>query len=212
VTNAPVGPEAAAFLVEIQRDHGPESQRPVQPRLWNPDQLWFEAVVNLTGRQLEELFPGVPHAENIELLDLVPLLDRLSEQSDWPDQAQPIRPVPVTKMDFNELPASSRTEFNEGRLLAPRIDDWFKGQSDPDLRDRQGRNFKGIYEEQRRSTATAAELLERLYTSLGGSDFRLDSKRANAVYAVTAYFFDSCDIFEEPDAPNDGDPSHAAAD
>ncbi len=204
VTNAPAGPEAAAYLVEIQRAHGPETPRPIQPRLWNPDQLWFEVVINLTPRQLDELLPGVPRAENIELSDLVPLLDLLGNQSDSPEQDQPIRPVPVTKMDFNELPAPARAEFNEGRLLAPRIDDWFKGQSDPDLRDRQGRNFKGIYEEQKRTTTNPGELVERLYTALGGSDFRHDSKRANAVYAVTAYFFDSCDIFEEPAADYEG--------
>lgn len=44
----------------------------------------------------------------------------------------------------------------------------------------------------------ADEILERLYIAIGGQDFRLDSARALGVYAVTSYFFDNCDIFEDP--------------
>ncbi|WP_407922004.1 ABC-three component system protein [Corynebacterium mustelae] len=39
---------------------------------------------------------------------------------------------------------------------------------------------------------------------LGSQNFDLPSKRANAIYAVTAYFFDSCDIFEEAPADSIG--------
>lgn len=42
--------------------------------------------------------------------------------------------------------------------------------------------------------------MERIYVSLGGADFRYDDELANAVYAVTAFFFDECDIFEAPPA------------
>ena len=38
--------------------------------------------------------------------------------------------------------------------------------------------------------------MEQIYIAVGGSDFRLDQSRANAVYAIASYFFDSCDIFE----------------
>ena len=37
-------------------------------------------------------------------------------------------PVSSTKMDFNRLPRTTRTEFDEGRLLSLRIDKWFAGQ------------------------------------------------------------------------------------
>jgi hypothetical protein len=36
------------------------------------------------------------------------------------------------------------------------------------------------------------------YEALGGGSFRRLTSRANAVYAITVFFFDSCDIFEAP--------------
>ena len=114
-------------------------------------------------------------------------------------------------MDWNELSGSAQLEFNEGRQSHPRINEWFVRQADPDLRDRLGVRFRKVYEGHRLLSADTRDVLERVYVSVGGSDFRLDSRRANAVYAVTSYFFDSCYIFDEPPADYSGGPLLAAA-
>lgn len=211
VTNAKVGPLCAGYLIQLQLAHEKSQTRPIKPRLWAPDTLWSEAVRELSPRQLDEIFPGVPRAQNLELSDLVPLLDRLNDPGIRPMTDMPIRPVPVGKMEFNALPRTAKIEFTESRLMAPRIDTWFDAQADPDLRDDQGAKFKSIYEAQRRVTDDAGEILERIYTALGGSDFRMDTKRANAVYAVTAYYFDRCHIFEEPPEDYKVEDEHALA-
>lgn len=199
VTNAAAGPVCGEFLIEVQQKYGPASDRPIECAIWRPDDLWAEVVSQLPPQKLDVVFPGIPRAENVELIDLVPLLEKLGSDSDFVERQLEIRPVPPEKMDYNHLSLASRFEFQEGRIMAPRIEQWFEEPGlDPDLRDHQGRNFRKIYETHRRNTDNPTEILERLYTSLGGSDFRYDSKRANAVYAVTAYFFDSCHIFEEP--------------
>jgi hypothetical protein len=200
VTNASAGPVATKVLTNIQQAHGPSTARPIIAMLWGCGRVWTEIVSKLTQPNLNEVFPGVPRADNIELSDLIPLLDELGEDSNYREANESINPVPVEKMNFNQLAPASQIEFNEGRLMSPRIDKWFAEQSNPDLRDHQARNFRTIYENQKLATLEPTEILERVYTSLGGSDFRHDSKRANSVYAVTAYFFDSCDIFEEPPA------------
>ena len=89
-------------------------------------------------------------------------------------------------------------------MLSARIDDWFSEQADPELRDEKARRFHAIYQETRHTTQDVREIVRRIYGALGGQDFDLSTKRANAVYAVTAYFFDSCDIFEEPPAERVG--------
>ena len=155
--------------------------------------------------KLDEVIPGVPHAQNVEFADLVKLILSLEDvDGDGPDHIEPIRPVPATKMDFNTLPETTRAEFNAGRLLSARIDKWFSEQADPELRDEKAQRFRVIYQEARRATEDVREIVRRVYGALGGQDFDLSTKRANAVYAVTAYFFDSCDIFEEPPAENAG--------
>lgn len=198
VTNAPTGPECLKQITELQQLHSAVSERPIVIRLWNPERLWIEVVSKLTPEQLNELFPGAPGMANVELEDLVSLLDVLQDGPRTVDEGGGIRPVPAGKVEFNSLPETSRLELNSGRTLAPRIDQWFAEGSDPALHDVQASRFRDIYVEHRRLELTPSELLERIYVAVGGSDFRLDIKRANAVYGVAAYFFDECHIFDEP--------------
>lgn len=152
----------------------------------------------LTTEVLNELFPGAPGIENLELSDLLPLLDALGQPDDGTEVADSILPVPPNKMDFNNLPEGSRVEFNSGRLMAPRIDKWYADHSDPSLADAHGERFKEIYRAAREVTTDPAEILERIYVAVAGANFRMDATRANAAYAVVSYFFDSCHIFKVP--------------
>lgn len=200
VTNAQFGPAPTSSLVKLRQQHGTGTKRPLTLDLWKaPEDLWWEAANKLTPSQLDEIMPGVPHAQNVKLVDMVELIESLTAANDMrTDHLHSINPVPSTKMEFNKLPATTRLEFNEGRLLTPRIEKWFSEQADPLLRDTKARQFREIYCEARRNTTDVREIVRRIYGALGGSDFDMSTKRANAVYAVTAYFFDSCDIFEEP--------------
>ncbi|WP_405635313.1 hypothetical protein OHB53_18425 [Streptomyces sp. NBC_00056] len=198
VTNAPMGPESLRCITKLQQAHGPTAERPLTIRAVNKERLWTDVVGALDVEVLDTLFPGAPGIENIELSDLLPLLDALGTAGSATETGGRIPPVPPTKMEFNALPEASRLEFNAGRLLAPRIDRWYAESSDPGLYDAQGGRFRSLYKEARSITAEPAEILERLYVSVAGANFRMDGKRANAAFAVVSYFFDSCHIFEMP--------------
>lgn len=198
VTNAPVGPESLKVLTGLQQAHVPTSERPLTIRLMKSEDLWIEVVGTLEQSVLNDLFPGAPGAANVELADLLPLLDTLDTSDVAIEIGGDVLPVPATKMDFNALPDASRLEFNAGRLLAPRIDQWYQESSDPGLYDAHGERFRAMYREARTVTEVPAEVLERLYVSVAGANFRMDGKRANAAFAVVSYFFDSCHIFETP--------------
>lgn len=201
LTNAFPGPKCGQALAAIQQDHGPGAPRPIAANIWLPDRVWVEIISGLDRHYLDALYPGVPHAANFELQDVVPLLAQLeSGQPHVGAVVDEVRPVPQQKISFNNLPESAIREFGEGRIMAYRIDGWYDGLDDPEAREVHGDRFRQIYEGHRLTTSDPGEILERIYTSLGGSDFRHDSKRAMAVYAITAYFFDSCHIFEEPPA------------
>lgn len=201
VTNAKWGRLTTNSIMDLRKQHAPGTQRPITIEVWRADDLWLKAGNKLTLDQLNEVIPGVPHAENVELADLVDLILSLENvDMDSSDHIESIRPVPFTKMDFNNLPEITRAEFNEGRLFSARIDKWFSEQVDPGLRDEKAQRFRVIYEDARHATRDVREIVRRVYGALGGQDFDMSTRRANAVYAVTAYFFDSCDIFEEPPA------------
>jgi hypothetical protein len=196
VTNVGIGPEATKVIVELQANHPPDSERPIKLSPLDSQAFWEKIASKLDLAKLDEVFPGVPHAANLELRDIVELLDALtSSTEDLRDDGHEIRPVPLEKMQFNALPPTAQYEFQIGRLHAGRITRWYEEQAEPLLRDLHGRKFRQLYQEARQP---GGNVLEQLYIYLGGTDFRLDNPRANAVYAVTAFFFDECDIFETP--------------
>jgi len=200
VTNSPVGPLATEIFRALQEEHKEGSERPVKVALWRPSHLWREVIIKLSKEQLDLLFPGCPGQTNIELEDLIPLLAHLTDVGASTEDGSSVNPVPLNKMDYNNLPPMSQLELSQWRHLYPRIDSWFDGLSDPDLRDHQGAKFREIYLESAAIDSDPRGILERIYVALGGNDFRLDPKRADAVYAVTSYFFDLCHIFEAPPA------------
>lgn len=199
VTNAALGVLSVKSLIALSREHASGTERPIKIEVWKTDDLWWKAAHKLTPAQLNEVMPGVPHCENVELADLVDLIHSLEDvNGSGNNHIGSIRTVPSTKMDYNNLPDTTRAEFNEGRLLSTRIDKWFSEQPDPNLRDKKADRFKAIYQDAQKDTSDVREVVRRVYGALGGQDFDLSTNRANAVYAVTVYFFDSCDIFEEP--------------
>jgi len=210
VTNARTGPKVAGTIVQLQTEHGPTAVRSVRVRLWKPENIWQEVLSKLSQADLDLIFPGAPGVANVELADLLPLIDVLNDAQTPNEDASAIKQVPPTKMDFNSLSDARRLEMNAGRRMAPRIDSWYQAQSDPDLSDKHGARFKRIYQEHASLHTDSDEIMEALYESLAGAGFRRDSKVANSVYTVTAYFFDSCHIFETP--PDEVDETDAIAD
>ena len=198
VTNFGAGPLATKALVELRKKHGPGSSRPIVIDFWGVDEFWREVVSKLSPQTLDRFFPGVPEAADVRLNEVVPLLEHLGAPGPAPqDTGQTINPVPPQKMDYNGISPAGRIEFQQGRGHSQRIAQWYAEQPDPTLRDRHGRGFNEIY---RSAQGSGADVLESIYIALAGANFRLEQERANAAYAVTAYFFDECDIFETPPA------------
>ena len=200
VTNAKVGPNSTKLLNELRKEHAVDSDCPIAILIWHrADDFWVNVLNLLDSTKLDIIFPGVPHAQDVELADLVELLDSLKDIAPSPgDIKETIDPVDEAKMEYNSIPPATRLEFNSARSCVRRIDEWFGKQSDPTLRDKKAAAFNRIYLKANKAHSEAREIVEEVYTALGGHDFRLDSKRANAVYVVTTYFFDTCDIFEKP--------------
>lgn len=60
VTNAAVGPKAAAALLEIQRGHSHESARPLTAAIWGVDHLWENVLTALPEARLAALYGAPP--------------------------------------------------------------------------------------------------------------------------------------------------------
>lgn len=158
--------------------------------------FWDEHVSRLDQGSLDTLFPGAPHAQSAELEEIVDLINELHDFQILDSTPAELKPVSNKKMSYNQLSWANICELNEGRISSPRIDNWFNSQPNPELRDETANTFNRIYLNAKSETDRPSEILSRIYIAIAGSDFSLDSGRANAAYALAAYFFDTCDIFE----------------
>lgn len=197
VTNGIVGPLSTKAIVTLQaQNRHPGLDRPVAVTLWRPEDLWHNLLQGMDVEQLSKIFPGAPGVVDLELSDLIPLVAHIEIAA--PEESQDLTAQDADKMEFNSLPLSSRIELDEGRLYSRRLERWFASQDDIELEDKRAARFNLLYREHRATGIEARPLLERLYVAVGGQDFRMDARRANGVFAVTAYFFDKCHIFERP--------------
>lgn len=197
ITNGRFGAKSLQLFNEYQADHLNNSERPIALRVIKDfENFWNEYLRDLEPDKLDILFPGAPHAQNIVFEDLVDLIDSLKSDDCVGQEASLLLPVSDQKMEFNNLPSTTRLELNEGRFLFKRIDNWFAAQSNPELRDEKAAAFNKEYKKAKSFARDPSEIMEYIYIALGGSDYRLEKRRANAVYAVASYFFDTCDIFE----------------
>lgn len=218
ITNSPVGYRASRAIMELRREQEQVvTELRVDIQLWQTaDDVWSFVTARASGpaldAELARVFPGCPSEQSPQMVELLPIIDRLSDGVQPAAATSPIRPVLSTKMDYNQIPEATQVEFNQGRLSAETIDSWFDRNADPTLRDRCANRFREVYEEARMASDHPSDVLYRLGVALAGADFGADHRVKASVNAVTVYFFDTCDIFEDPSGAPDGGERDAAAD
>lgn len=107
-----------------------------------------------------------------------------------------VKDVPMGKIEANALSESVARLLKEGMIKSPLIVDFFSQWHDETLGERLAEAFKAEYQrlrEQHSPNQIFAEL-----QSWAGGDRRGTPEHEVAVLTVLAYYFERCDIFEEP--------------
>jgi len=151
----------------------------------------------LTPEDMQSWFGNAPTAETKAKLgfkDLQVVLETLADGSALSDQ--PMRDVPRGKIEANALSESVAILLKEGMSKAPLIEDFFRKWHDATLGERIAKSFRAKYESLRGSL-TPNQVFAELQTWAGGAN-RGTPEHELAVLTVMAYYFERCDIFEEP--------------
>jgi hypothetical protein len=106
--------------------------------------------------------------------------------------------VPPKKIEANQLSESIADLIKAGMSKAMVVDDFFKKWHDPTFGEKIAAAFREKYE-QLRDEFTPNEIFHELQIWVGGSEIGT-AEHQMAVLIVIAYYFESCDIFEEPKA------------
>lgn len=167
---------------------------------WSEPEL-LRMVERLGLGNLEALFGYAPARTNTDSLgmeDLQPVIDALQRMDPEPGQ-EPLTPPSAEKLERNSLSHDASVLLRLGRRKEALVARYFANDPRPDLGERIAEAFRTRYAKLRNTGLTPDEVLLQLQAHAGGSQMAV-AKRQGAVLAVLSYFFERCDIFEDPES------------
>jgi hypothetical protein len=172
------------------------SYSPIRIETWSePELLKLAMALDLSA--LQALFSYAPSIELLDRLvmaDLVPIIDALERQEPNPNDPTLAPPSPK-KLEKNALSGASAELLRFGRRKAVLVETFFRKNSRADLGERIAEAFRNRYADLKNIGLPADKIFKHLqdYAGMNG-----DPERQCAALAVLSYFFESCDIFEDP--------------
>jgi hypothetical protein len=190
--------KALIDIVAECRKHGAE----VEVLAWGIEEVWEAFEKGLDGAILRELF-GSPDPVTINYACIEQLLHKL-ERAAYPEDVEAIPQPSVDKLKFNDLGPTYRREIREGRNGLRIMERYLasRSASDPEFAEELAQRFRDRYLHWKRSgTLAAGDIYENLRMDAGWKASR-DAAREMATRTILAYFFETCDIFEnQPETP-----------
>ena len=164
--------------------------------LWLPD----DGLPPLPEQDIEAILgPALPldAMRRVAFADIQPVLEHLASLAPEPSALMRSE-VPVEKMDFNALSEQSKSYLRRGYQRAHEVEQFFRRSVDPRLGDRAATGYRAKYQELRHRVQNPDEVFDELWV-FTTSAVKTGVQREAAAFVVLAYFFSTCDIFE--DAP-----------
>lgn len=109
----------------------------------------------------------------------------------------PITPVSERKLLANGLSQESKQLFELGMIKSNLVEKFFKQWYDPNCESYTAHEINSIYKAAKSDCLNPNEVFQRIFETINESDTS-DTKRMVSTLAVMAYFFQTCDIFEQP--------------
>jgi hypothetical protein len=110
-----------------------------------------------------------------------------------------VKAVPPGKIEANDLSESVSTFIKSGMKKSPLVSEFLETWHDETFGERLAISFRNKYNDLRR-TMHPNEIFHELQTWVGGKQLGTPEHQM-AVLTVLAYYFERCDIFEEPRYP-----------
>lgn len=174
-----------------------EKQNPgVKLEPWGIDE--FLVVFRTLSLDDMQLWLGMAPSEEtraaLGFKDLQVVLEHLAGRSVTP--SQPVKDVPARKIEANALSESVATLLKAGMVKAPLVRAFFDQWHDIALGERIAKSFRNKYE-QLRGQLSPNRIFSEIQIWAGGGN-RGTPEHELAVLTVIAYYFERCDIYEEP--------------
>ena len=159
-----------------------------------------EQFSKLSDEAVADLFGYPPTTSSLDRLcfdELRPVVEQIAKGEADPQIALS-NPPSVTKLEKNSLDQDSTEFLQIGRRRVRLVEEYFAQHHDPGLGDKIAKAMQVQYQMLMDIGLQPNEVLVELQRFAGWGNGDTNSHDA-AVLAVITYFFDHCDIFEDPD-------------
>jgi len=195
VHNIPAGqpPAVVAYLDTLRKAH-PD----IDFELWSEEELfaWHVMLDDARARYLYGAVPNQQIARDLELGDLQPVIDVLQQREPDPNDPLPAPPS-AEKLEKNALSVYAADLLGLGRRKVRLVETYFHKASLVELGEKIAEAFRDEYAKLRSMELEPDRIFAYLQKFTGVTG---EPKRQAAAMAVMAYFFDRCDIFEDPES------------
>jgi hypothetical protein len=159
-----------------------------------------ERIFALDVADIEELLgPAATtrDAQNLQPAELRDLISAIATAADEvPSNLDPIKPVPVEKLVFNNLPGHWHALISGGWQNAHQVSKYLSRHHDPLVGEKIAQIFRDRYQYLRSQNLTPGAIMSGLYEMITGIGSVAPSRQV-AAQALLAFLFESCDIFED---------------
>ncbi len=118
-----------------------------------------------------------------------------------------ITPVSEKKLEANGLSEESKILFEAGMIKSNLIDSFFRQWHDPSLEERAAIEMNNLYKAAASECPDPDSVFQKILTTISGDGLGNPSATISAL-TIMAYFFQTCDIFEQPREEGKHDIAH----
>ncbi len=167
-------------------------------KIWSKPQL-YKLFMMMNNDEKRLMFGDVPNqttVQNFTLAHLASVIDGL--QKSEPDPRDPLPPPPsARKLEKNALSKDSARLLSLGRRKVKLVENFFTKAGSAEHGEQIAQSFRNRYDELKafEIELDADTIFTHLHKHVG---VYAEPAKKVAAMAILAYFFDSCDIFEDP--------------
>ncbi|WP_444922367.1 ABC-three component system protein [Microbulbifer sp. CnH-101-G] len=193
VHNEPEGlPKYALELIEELKS----KYKNVDINIWGPGIL-KEKVMSLPLGKLVDMFGLAPSQEDMTSLTYEPIKTLLRAMGkDGRSKTPDITPVSVEKLQYNKLSPDVDALLTAGRRKENLVEDLLLRWPDPEYGEELAKSFRTKYQSLRSNGASPDDSFVELKSFAGGDTGEVTAQVSSL--AVLSYFFERCDIYENP--------------
>ena len=200
-----LSPNALQFILDLRKQF--ESMK---IEIWSDKEL-LDIVLNLSESNLTSLFgPILTHESfsTLTLKDIEPVIEAIEKSEPTVDLKDIIEPS-VDKLKKNDISKAARNMLNIGRQKSALVEDLLMRFDTPDRSEKIAESIRKRYIKLKKPNSSSEKIFHLLQDYIGFAHQNNTPTRFSAIWTILAYFFDKCDIFENPsDVDHENDTSN----